>query len=92
MTKCILQVVDTAVPGLSPGCEGQYVVDFEENDDEGAVVLTNYEDDAKEFDTPRDALEFWNQQSRTKPLRPDGRPNRPLTAFTMEVIYVENDA
>jgi len=29
------------------------------------------------------AFEAWRQVSPTMPTRPDGRPNRPLTAFTI---------
>lgn len=38
--------------------------------------------DALIFPTAYEALEFWRQQVG---LRPDGKPNRPLTAFTVEI-------
>jgi hypothetical protein len=41
------------------------------------------------FDTVELALETWNRQSRSTPLRPDGQPNRPLTAFTMAIVSVK---
>lgn len=44
---------------------------------------------AKHFPDPAAALEFWRTQSRVRPLRPDGEANRPLTAFTVEVVQVE---
>lgn len=31
------------------------------------------------------ALLFWRQQSRKRPLRPDGQPNRPLTASSVTI-------
>ena len=31
------------------------------------------------------ALAYWRQVSKTRPTRPDGQPNRPLTAFTVTV-------
>jgi hypothetical protein len=34
------------------------------------------------------AFEFWRQQSHVQPLRPDGQPNRPLTAYHAEIIEV----
>jgi len=37
---------------------------------------------AKRFGTFAEAMAFWNQQSKINPLRPDGRPNKPLTALT----------
>lgn len=30
------------------------------------------------------AMGAWKTQSLVRPLRPDGKPNRPLTAFTVE--------
>lgn len=38
---------------------------------------------AMQFSSPGEALAFWNKQSVIKPLRPDGLPNKPLTALTM---------
>jgi len=35
------------------------------------------------FTDKGDALAFWNRQSKVKPLRPDGLPNKPLTALTV---------
>jgi hypothetical protein len=32
------------------------------------------------------AMEFLNTQSCTVPFRDDGKPNRPLTAFTVELV------
>lgn len=43
---------------------------------------------AKHFPDVVEALEFWRTQSRVRPLRPDGGANRPLTAFTVEVVPV----
>lgn len=31
------------------------------------------------------ALAYWKRQSTVRPLRPDGKPNRPLSAFTVEI-------
>jgi hypothetical protein len=44
---------------------------------------------ALRFATTGEAFEFWRQQSRVCPLRPDGEPNRPLTAFTIEIARFE---
>jgi len=44
--------------------------------------------EALHFDTAGEAMECWRRQSRVRPLRADGRPNRPLTAVTVEVLEV----
>lgn len=51
----------------------------------GAVQFTTNPVEAKRFDDPAAALEYWRRPSRVLPTRPDGRPNRPLTAFTCEI-------
>lgn len=38
------------------------------------------------FDTLEAAFETWRRQSTVAPTRPDGMPNRPLTAFSVEFV------
>ena len=52
----------------------------------GDIKFSVSKDDALKFATPREALEYWRRISRTVPIRPDGKPNRPLTAFTIELV------
>ena len=47
----------------------------------GDTQLTDNIAEAFRFNSTAHAMEFWRQQSKTKPLRPDGKPNRPLTAY-----------
>jgi hypothetical protein len=49
----------------------------------GLITWTTDPEDAMVFATVGDALEMWKRQSTLLPLRPDGRPNRPLTAWTV---------
>jgi hypothetical protein len=44
---------------------------------------------AMRFDSPMEPFELWKKQSTVLPLRPDGKPNRPLTAFSMTTMAVE---
>jgi hypothetical protein len=47
---------------------------------------------AKKFNTFEQAMEFWGRQSKVQPWRPDGMPNKPLTALTavIERFVVED--
>lgn len=54
----------------------------------GDVVTSKYIHKALLFDTKQEAMEFWRQPSTMHPTRPDGKPNRPLTAFTVEIVPV----
>jgi hypothetical protein len=51
----------------------------------GTIVLTADLDTAIRFANLESAVTFWQQQSTLQPLRDDGKPNRPLTAFTVVV-------
>lgn len=55
-------------------------------DGRGHTVFTFDPSLALGFPSKIDALEYWRQQSKTVPLRPDGRPNRPITAFSAEIL------
>ena len=57
--------------------------DIEANDGQGMVTFTSDRDRAKRFNSPTAAAAYWRTQSTVRPRRPDGRPNRPLTAFSM---------
>lgn len=51
----------------------------------GRVVLTSHEAEALQFTDVTEALAFWRQRSRSMPMRPDGKPNRPITAYSVEI-------
>jgi hypothetical protein len=71
--------------------EDQYLVsfDFDAMRGTGYGIFTDKPEHAMRFKTLRDAMEFWRTQSTIKPLRPDGMPNRPLTASTISIFKVE---
>lgn len=57
----------------------------------GRVTFTTDPRKAKTFINAVDAWECWRQQSSTIPLRPDGEPNRPLTAFHAEITTLDSE-
>jgi hypothetical protein len=77
-----------AASGHPTNLEGQYLKSYDPEafDGRGDVVATPLKEYAMRFDSFSQAHAFWNQQSKTRPLRPDGKPNKPLTAFTIEII------
>lgn len=50
----------------------------------GSMTVTEDPAAAKQFDSASAVLQEWQRVSTTVPVRPDGKPNRPLTAFTIE--------
>lgn len=53
-------------------------------DGAGDVVVTLDPKQAKVFPSLAAALDEWRRVSTVRPLRDDGRPNRPLSAFTVQ--------
>jgi hypothetical protein len=54
----------------------------------GYVRMTDQLDKAKRFPDLAAVFEEWKRQSTTVPFRDDGKPNRPLTAYTMEPVEI----
>ena len=50
-----------------------------------SVVLTIYRSQAMRFADKATALEAWRGVNQVDPVRPDGKPNRPLSAYTVEL-------
>ena len=88
MSEYVLVVwgLETAGKGTPPGLRGQYLVsyDVEAHDGRGTAEFSESLYEAMRFPTAMAAILAWKTQSTVCPLREDGRPNRPLTAFTME--------
>ena len=73
---------------------GRYVLDFDVgaydpyDPKSGPVPTTDRITEAKQFADPEEALAFWKTQSRIRPFRPDGEPNRPLSGFSVAIAPV----
>jgi hypothetical protein len=66
-------------------CEhiGKYLetCDFEAFNGRGYVTFTRDVNKAMKFADKTAAFAYWKTRSKTVPTRPDGKPNRPLTAY-----------
>lgn len=69
---------------------GSYCRSFnpDAHDGQGDVTWTADLRHAVQFSSAGGAMRFYRQRSTVRPLRDDGRPNRPLTAATVEIIVV----
>ena len=92
-TVHVLKITER-VDGAKSPVDGHYVIEYDpsrdgdENSmaDEIQIVTTPNWRDAKRFDTQEEATAYWQQVNERQPERPwDGKPNRPLTAFSTEV-------
>lgn len=90
--RFVIRIIGRGSAGASFGGTGEYVRRFDPDGGDPAVAYptglletTPDHAEALAFDTAGDALDCWRCQSRRTPLRPDGRPNRPMAALTVEV-------
>jgi hypothetical protein len=87
----VLKIIEIPMP-LVKFPDGLYLRDYNLEDFEGlgSFELTADITEAKRWASAAEALEAYRTASAVRPLRPDGRPNRPLTAFTVEVVPYAN--
>lgn len=81
-----IELADSAF-GIPSAIDGMYVeaFDHEAFNGRGDLVATPDKAKAMRFANIGEAMDFWKCQSAVKPFRPDGNPNRPLTAFTVSI-------
>jgi len=76
------------------GIEGQWLMSYDPDafDGRGEADWTVDPRQALQFPDHAAAYRCWQQTSQVRPVREDGRPNRPLTAFTAEVVAIPESA
>lgn len=68
----------------TPGPVGQFLAAFDEHT--GFSHWTTDKSEAMEFSSVEMGWQFWRTVHADEPIRPwDGKPNRPLTAFSVEI-------
>jgi hypothetical protein len=74
------------IVSADPRCPGQYLRSYnpEAHGGLGSAEWVADIAQAQVYPTFRDAFEAWRQVPKSRPVRGDGRPNRPLTSFTVE--------
>jgi hypothetical protein len=76
------------VDGTPSPYDGLYLTRFDFDDCEPGqcrLHATAHHTEALRFESMLEALEVWKTVDPRAPLRPDGEPNRPLTAFSVSV-------
>jgi hypothetical protein len=89
----VLRVVDFAgihLGDFTPAEPGDFLVrfDVDARDGRGEAVWSPDLEDALHFPDGITAMRAWKMQSKVRPYRDDGKPNRPLTAYTVEAISI----
>jgi hypothetical protein len=85
--SCVIRALGFADSDTPCPHADQWLKSFDHDayDGRGYGVFTDKILRAKRFASKADALAFWNTQSTVQPWRPDGRPNKPLTALSVEI-------
>lgn len=79
------------VDGRPSPYEGQYLksCDVDGRDGRGAIFTTSDPADAMVFEHVGEAHAYWMRESTVVPRRPDGKPNRPLTGYSIEMLPLD---
>lgn len=90
---CVIRFVGLANGGTS-SIDGTYLMHYdpspiEMKEGDCRLDVTDSVLKAKIFKDPVEALELWKAVDTRQPFRSDGKPNRPLTAFAVEIVPVE---
>lgn len=88
-TRYVLRCWGVATQGKEDAHEldGLYLQDYDLDafDGRGTATWTPYPTRALTWPSAADAMKAWRTVSTTRPVREDGQPNRPLTAFHVEI-------
>jgi hypothetical protein len=88
----VLRVLEKVGQQIRPGDpRGMYVLscDVNAHDGYGEVHLTMDRREAMRFTDAAEAWRYYRRVSRVRPVRADGQPNRPLTAYMVEAHDVD---
>ena len=88
MTGYVIKCVGFAIPDLFCGTEGMFLQHYDPDIGKvgrGTVRWTPDPSDALMFATQEAAFDTYLLTSKKTPVRPDGKPNRPLTAYTITI-------
>lgn len=91
--RVLMDVPDQRVPVgrlYIESCDFEFDDGHPKNERRGKAALTGDPRRAKPFESFGDAHKFWATQSTTRPVRADGKPNRPLTAYTVEIVTLDS--
>lgn len=86
--KTAILIVESAL-GEKTVFDGKYVKVYDPHDGEhGKLIVTADLQDAHHYPDFAEAALTWRCVNRNHPTRPDGKPNRPLAAFTCEFVKI----
>jgi hypothetical protein len=94
MSKYIIRALSLETEGKAGWLEPDaYLLSYDPDafGGRGDVLFTPDKAKALRFADHVAVFECLRQQPRKRPLRPDGKPNRPITAFTLEIQRLDDE-
>lgn len=87
MRQYAVRILYAATGGPPTEHDGRYVVSWNPHTrvDKLDIVTTNGPSEARLWTNNRDCFAEWKTISNVQPKRPDGKPNRPLTAMSIQI-------
>lgn len=87
-SKPLVIVIMGLADGTKTLLDGSLIVKFDvdANNGVGKLFVTKALKQARKFKTLTDAIAYAQRVSKIRPLRPDGKPNRPLMMYNVAVI------
>jgi hypothetical protein len=95
--KAVIKII-SLIQGGTTAFDGEYVVEYDPGRDGvepgtgfpmfAHLVTVRDQRQATRFE-PDEAIELWRSVDPRQPVRDDGQPNRPMTAFTVEIEAVD---
>lgn len=87
MTNYLIVALGYAREYVPCNFAGHYLqwYDPDGNENRPLAIFTPKREDAKLFPTMREAMAEWNRVRTVDPVRADGKPNKPLTALSVEI-------
>lgn len=85
MSERVLLICGGMVLSSNDPDAGKYLKAYDPDTEDGAgrIEWTTEREEAMVFENSVAAMNCWRQVSKTMPLRLDGKPNRPLTRYTV---------
>lgn len=91
MEQWFVMIVHSYANGQPFDCAGQYLQWYDPDIPDAADIMFGFTpelDKAKRFASAVELFEEWRRVRKPDPVRWDGKPNRPLTAFTVEALRI----
>lgn len=86
----VIKIIESS-SGMPTPHDGRYLASYNPDTEYGTLEMATTDDlsQAMRFVDANAVFRFWMSVSELQPVRPDGKPNRPITFLSVEIIWVD---